>query len=83
MHESFKEAQVQSTSEAERQRQYDDHKAITISLEPGNLVLAKANAYKGRRKVKEWWEKEPYELEHRTAEGVPSYLVKKQQTGCS
>ena len=53
LHEAFKEAQVQSTSEAERQRWYYDHKANAISLEPGNLVLAKANAYKGRRKVKE------------------------------
>ena len=77
---AFKEAQAQSTSEAERQRQYYDHKANTISLELGDLVLLKANAYKGRRKVKDWWEEEPYEVEHRIAKGIPSYLMKNQQT---
>ena len=51
LHEAFKEAQVQPTSEAERQRQYYDHKANAVSLEPGNMVLAKADAYKGRRKT--------------------------------
>ena len=56
--EAIKEAQAQSTSEAERQRQYYDCKANTISLEPGDLVLAKADTYKGRRKVKHQWEEE-------------------------
>ena len=53
---AFKETQAQSTSEAERQRQYYDHKDNAISLEPGDLVLAKAEAYKGRKKVKDWRE---------------------------
>ena len=75
--------QVQSTFEAERKRQYYDHKANAISLEPGDLVLAKTDAYKGKRKVKDWWEEEPYEVECRTAEGIPSYLMKNQQTRCS
>ena len=52
-------------------------------MEPGNLVLAKADAYKGRRKVKDWWEEELYEVECRIAEGVPFNLVKNQQTGHS
>ena len=36
------------------QKQYYDRKANAILLEPGNLVLAKADAYKGKRKVKDW-----------------------------
>ena len=74
--EAFKEVQVQSMSEAERQKQYYDRKANAISLELGNLVLAKADAYKGRRKVKDQWEEEPYEVEFQVAEGIPSYLMK-------
>ena len=80
---AFKEAQVQSTSEVERQKQYYDKKANAISLEPGDLDLAKAYSYRGRRKVKDWWEEEPYKVEHQDAEGIPSYLMKNQQTGCS
>ena len=83
LHKAFKEAQAQSTVEAERQMQYYDCKANAISLEPGNLFLAKANAYKGRRKVKDQWEEEPYKVKCRIAEGIPSYLMKNQQTGCS
>ena len=48
--EAFKQAQVQSTSEAERQKQYYDRKPNAISLEPGDLVLAKADAYRWRAK---------------------------------
>ena len=83
LHEAFNEAQVHSSAEAEMQRWYYDHKANAISLELGNLVLANANAYKGSRNVKDWWEDEPYEDECRIAEGILSYLLKKQQTRCS
>ena len=81
--EAFKEAQMQSTSEAERQKWHYDRKANAISLEPGDLVLAKANAYRGRRKVKDQWEEEPYKVEHQVAEVIPSYLMENQQTGYS
>ena len=81
--EAFKEVQVQSMSEVDRQKQYYYRKANAISLEPGNLVLTKANAYKGKRKVKHQWEEEVYEVEHQVAEGAPSYIMKNQQMGCS
>ena len=57
--EAFKDAQVQSMSEVERQKWYYDRKANAISLEPGDLVLAKANAYRRKRKVKDQWEEGP------------------------
>ena len=59
--ETFKEAQVQSTSEAEKQMWYYDRKANALSLDTGDLVLAEADAYKGKRKEKDWWKEEPYE----------------------
>ena len=69
-------------SEAERQKQYFDRMANAISLEKGDLVLAKADAYRGKRKVNDQWEEELYEVEHQVAEGVPLYLMKNQWTGC-
>ena len=70
-------------SVAERKKWYYDRKDNAISLKTDDLVLAKADAYKGKRKVKDQWEEELYEVEHQVAERVPSYLVKNQQTGCS
>ena len=83
LREAFNEVEVQTMSQAERQKQYYDRKDNAISLEPGDLVLAKANAYKGKRRLKDWWEEEPYKVECQVAEGIPSYLVKNQWTGCS
>ena len=59
---------------------YYDHKTNAISLEPGNLILEKVDAYTGRRKLKDQWEEEPYEVEGRIAAGIPSYLMENQQT---
>ena len=67
----------------DRQKQHCDRISNAISLEPGDLVLAKADTYRGRRKVRDWWEEEPYKVEHQIAEGIPSYLVKNQWTRCS
>ena len=57
----------QFTSKAKRQRWCCDYKANSISLEPGDLVLAKSDAHIGRRKVKDQWEEEPCEVECRIA----------------
>ena len=64
MWEAFKEAQVQSKSEAERHKWHYDRKANAISLEPGDLVLAKADAYRGRREINDQWEEESYKVEY-------------------
>ena len=62
LQEAIKEAQVQSTLEAERQKCYYNRKATAISLEPGDVVLVKVNTYRGKRKVKDQWEEEPYKV---------------------
>ena len=68
---------------AKRQKWYLGRKANAVLLEPGNLVLAKAYLYKGKRKVKDQWEGELYEVVCQVAEGVPSYLMMNEWTGCS
>ena len=52
------EAQAQSTAEANQQKWYYDRKVGTVNLKPGNLVLVKADAWKGKRKIKDRWEEE-------------------------
>ena len=79
LQEALKEVQVQSTCKAVRQKWYYDRMTNAISLETDDLVLAKADTYRRKRKVKDWWEEELYEVEHQVVEGVPLYLVKNSQ----
>ena len=49
---TLREAQAQSTTEAHQQKWYYDRKIGAVNLKPGNLVLVKADAWKGKRKIK-------------------------------
>ena len=54
--------QAQSTAEAHQQKWYYDRKISAVNLKPGNLVLVKVNAWKGKRKIKDRWEEETWEM---------------------
>ena len=69
------EAQAQLTAEAQWQKQYYDQKISTMDLKPGNLVLAKADAFKGKGKIRDRWEDEACEVVHQIVTDVPSYEV--------
>ena len=56
------EVQAQSTTEACQQKRYYDRKVGTINLKPGNLVLVKADAWKRKRKIKDRWDEETWEV---------------------
>ena len=47
------EAQAQSMAEAQRQKRYYDQKIGAVDLKPGDLVLVKADAFQGKRKIKD------------------------------
>ena len=47
------EAQVQLTAEACQQKWYYNRKIGTVNLKPGDLVLVKADAWKGKGKIKD------------------------------
>ena len=73
------EARAQSTAEAHcQQKWYYDRKIGTVNLKPGNLVLVKADAWKGKRKIKDRWEEETWEVVHQIMADVPSYEVMNQ-----
>ena len=61
------EAQAQSTVEACRQKRYYDRKIGAVNLKPGDLVLVKVDAWKGKRKIKDRWEEETWEVVHQIA----------------
>ena len=47
-----------------QQKQYYDRKTGTVNLKPGDLILVKADAFKGKRKIKDRWEEETWEVVH-------------------
>ena len=42
-----------------------------MNLKPGNLVLVKADAFKGNSKIRDRWEEEMCEVVHQIATDVP------------
>ena len=47
----------------------------TVNLKLGNLVLVKADAFKGKRKIKDRWEEDTCEVVYQITTDVPSYEV--------
>ena len=49
-----------------------------MNLKPGDLVLVKVDAWKGKRKIKDRWEEETWKVVRQTVADVPSYKVMNQ-----
>ena len=47
-------------------------------MKPGDLVLVKADAWKGKRKIKDRWDEETWEVSQQITADVPSYEVMNQ-----
>ena len=59
----LQEVQAQSTVEACQQKwYYATEKIGAVNLKPGNLVLVKADAWMGKRKIKDRWDEETWEV---------------------
>ena len=72
-------AQAQSTAEACWQKRYFDRKIGAVNLKawwPGTSECA--DAWKGKRKIKDRWEEETWELVHQIMADIPSYKVTNQ-----
>ena len=78
MRSTLWEVQAQLTAEACQQKQYYNRKIGAMNLKPGNLVLVKADARKGKRKIKDRWDEETWEVSQQITADVPSYKVTNQ-----
>ena len=74
------EVQAQSMVEACWQKWYCDRKKGAVNLKPGDLVLVKADAFKGKRKIKDRWEEDTWEVVHQITIDVPPYEVMNQNS---
>ena len=70
--------QAQSTTEACQQKGYYNRKIGAMNLKPGDLVLVKVDAWKGKRKIKDRWDEETWEVLQQITADVPSYKVTNQ-----
>ena len=75
---TLQEVQAQSTAEACQQKWYYNRKIGAVNLKPGDLILVKADALKGKRKIRDRWEGETWEVVHHIMTDVPSYKVMNQ-----
>ena len=74
------EVQAQSMAEACRPKWYYNRKIGTVNLKPGNLVLVKVATFKGRRKIKDGWEEDTWEVVFQIMTDIPSYVVMNQNS---
>ena len=72
------EVQTQLTAEARWQKWYYNRKIGAMNLKPGNLVLVKADVWTGKRKIKDRWDEETWEVSWQIMADVPSYKVMNQ-----
>ena len=73
--EAFAVARHLTSQEAARQRRYYDHKAGAVALQPGDVVMVRADGFVGKRKVKDWWEDGGFIVESQF-EDWPVYKVR-------
>ena len=59
-------------------KQYYQRKIGAVNLKPGNLVLVKADAFKRKRKIKDRWEEDTWEVMHQITGDITSYEVTNQ-----
>ena len=68
-------AQSCTKAEAARQKRYYDRRANAPILEPGDLVLLKISGYKGKRKVLDHWDNQPWKVVMQLDDDVPADMV--------
>ena len=69
------EVQIQLMVEACWQKWYYDRKIGAVNLKPVDLVLVKADAFTGKKKIMDSWEEDTWEVVHQITTDVPSYEV--------
>ena len=73
--EAFAVARQLTSEEAKRQCRYYDRNAGAVALQPGDVVMVRTDAFKGKRKVKDRWEEGGFVIESQL-EDWPVYKVR-------
>ena len=73
--EAFAVARQLTSEEAAKQSRYYDRNAGAVALQPGDVVMVRTDAFKGKRKVKDRWEEGGFIVETQL-EDWPVYKVR-------
>ena len=73
--EAYTEAHIQTNLKADRQKQNYDRATSTVQLVLGDAVLLKQDAFQWKRKMKDRWGDEEYEVVRQVAPDMPMYEV--------
>ena len=65
--------------EALRQKRRYDQKALTVTLNKGDVVLMRNNQFVGKRKLKDHWGDEVYTVCNQVNLDVPMYIIENQR----
>ena len=65
--------------EALRQKRRYDRKALTVTLNKGDVVLMRNNQFVVKRKLKDHWSDKVYTVCNQVNVDVPMYIIKNQQ----
>ena len=66
-------------TEAVRQKRRYDQKALTVTMNKGDVVLIRNNQFVGKRKLKDCWGDEVYTVCNQVNVDVPMYIIKNQR----
>ena len=72
---AFQKANTFCKKEALRSKQRFDRTAKSSKLLPGDLVLIKKKGFTSKHKIADKWETEPYEIVSQRSDGLPVYIV--------
>ena len=78
LRKAFEVAQNMTQMEALRQKRRYDHKALTVTLNKGDVVLMRNDQFVGKRKLKDHWGDKVYTVCNQVNVDVPVYIIKNQ-----
>ena len=79
LRKAFKLAQNMTQTEALRKKQKYIQKALTVTLNKGNVVLIRNDQFVGKRKLKNHWGDKVYTVCNQVNVDVPVYVIENQQ----
>ena len=76
---AFKVAQNTTQAEALRQKWKYNRKALTVTLNQGNVVLIRNDQFVRKRKIKDCWGDEIYTVHSQVDMDMPVYVIENQR----